>query len=114
VAFEAARRFAALGETVCKIIMIEVPTPGYPKVLRNWKNYLLTMPVLRGERGVTLLEVRQHIQFLSKLIQKKAASWNRRALRGTPIAAVAASLDGKPNPPCTQTHERAGITCHNP
>src|ERR1019366_2913828 len=99
VAFEAARRLAALGETVCKVVMIEVPTPGYPKLLRNWKNYLrVTMPILRGERRVTLAEVRLHLQFLSKLIRKKAASWNRRALRGTPIAAVAASLDGQGEP----------------
>jgi thioesterase domain-containing protein/acyl carrier protein len=99
VAFEAARRLAALGEAVGKVVMIEVPAPGYPKVFRNWKNYLrLTMPILRGERRVTLAEVRLHRQVLSKLARKRAASWTRRALRGMPLTAVAASLESQVQP----------------
>jgi amino acid adenylation domain-containing protein len=99
VAFEAARRLAALGETVSKVAMIEVPAPGYPKVLRNWRNYLrLTMPILRGQRRVTRAEVRQHVQVLSKLARKRAASWTRRAARGTPLADAAASFEDQVQP----------------
>ena len=53
---------------------------------------------MRGDRRVTLAEVRLHLQVLSKLARKRAASWTRRALRGKPLATVAASLEGQVQP----------------
>jgi amino acid adenylation domain-containing protein len=92
VAFEAARRLAAMGEVVSKIVMFEVATPGYPKVLRNWKNYLRVTPlILRGQRRVKLSEIRAHFQVLWKLARKRAATHTRRALDRTPLTVVGQS-----------------------
>lgn len=105
VAFDSARRLAALGEVVSKIVMFEVATPGYPKVLRNWKNYLrVIIPILRGRRRVNLAEVRAHVQVLSKLARKRAASRTRRALSAAPLTAIAEPLGSQDH---SQMHPNA-------
>jgi thioesterase domain-containing protein len=38
-AFETARQLVACGEEVGMLVLMEVPTPGYPKFLRHWKDY---------------------------------------------------------------------------
>jgi acyl-CoA synthetase (AMP-forming)/AMP-acid ligase II/thioesterase domain-containing protein/acyl carrier protein len=38
-AFETARQLVARGEEVGMLVLMEVPTPGYPKFLRHWKDY---------------------------------------------------------------------------
>jgi thioesterase domain-containing protein len=67
VAFEAARRLTALGETVAKVILIDVGAPGYPNVVRNWRNYLrLATRLLRLWRRMTLSEFRGHLGRLNR------------------------------------------------
>jgi surfactin synthase thioesterase subunit len=39
LAFEVARRLQASGAAVGAVVFMEVPTPGYPKVLRHWRDY---------------------------------------------------------------------------
>jgi amino acid adenylation domain-containing protein len=88
-AFEAARRLAAAGETVSKVILIDVSAPGYPKVVRKWKQYRqVAMQTLRGERRVAWADARLHARVLLDLGRKRAAFWTRRVLRGTPARAI--------------------------
>jgi len=84
VAFEAARQLSAAGETVAKLILIEVGAPGYPKVVRNWRNYTrVASKVLRGERRLSLAEVQSHFGVLAELIRNRVTSWTRRTVRDT-------------------------------
>ena len=40
LAFEIARQLVAAGQEVALLALFEVPTPGYPKILRHWSKYL--------------------------------------------------------------------------
>jgi thioesterase domain-containing protein/acyl carrier protein len=81
VAFEVARQLAARGADIGKIVLIEAPAPGYPKVLRNWRNYVRqAVAIVRGERRLSPQEMRLHFQVLRTLLRKKMYSLKRRTL----------------------------------
>jgi hypothetical protein len=65
--------------------LFEVPTPGYPKVVRHWKDYLkqsagLISSLRRESSDVVLTQVRSHAEVLTNLFRKKARSFAHRAL----------------------------------
>ncbi|MEO8658780.1 MAG: amino acid adenylation domain-containing protein [Bryobacteraceae bacterium] len=110
VAFEAARRLTALGETVAKVILMDVGAPGYPNVVRNWRDYFrFATIVLRGRRRITLREVRGHLGALARSLQNRFGT--RRPQLPVPVPAsqpaeapparhpnVQAGLDYDPTP----------------
>jgi amino acid adenylation domain-containing protein len=72
LAFEAARLLTQLGETVASVILIDVAAPGYPKLVRSWKNYLrLAARIVRGRRRLSWQEVRRHLNVLAGVIRKQ-------------------------------------------
>ena len=81
VAFEIARQLLAYGQEVAMLVLFEVAAPGYPKVLRQWKNYFRqALAALRGERSVGLDEARKHLRVLMRLFRRKANVLERRLL----------------------------------
>jgi len=93
LAFEVARQLVAAGKEVSILVLFEVPTPGYPKVVRHWKNYLkqsaaLVSSLRRGPRDVVLAQVRSHAELLTNLFRKKARSLVNRALVSAGMRAV--------------------------
>jgi len=86
LAFEAARRLTALGETVATVILVDVSAPGDPKVARHWKNYFrLAVRVLRGERGLTWAECREHAGLLTQLIRRRLGDLIHHQAGGPPV-----------------------------
>jgi acyl-CoA synthetase (AMP-forming)/AMP-acid ligase II/thioesterase domain-containing protein len=108
LAFEIARQLVAAGEEVSLLALFEVPAPGYPKVVRNWRKYLrqskrLLHAVTSGEPLATSEEVRSHVQVLIALLKRKTQAVTRRRL-------VAAGLQSvvEPMEPIIRRNERAG------
>jgi acyl-CoA synthetase (AMP-forming)/AMP-acid ligase II/thioesterase domain-containing protein len=106
LAYEAARQLIASGEQVSLLALFEVPTPGYPKLVRNWRNYLeqskrLLAELARGEIRQTWTDVRSHGRVVMGLLKKKGRvlGWRRSADIGLPLKAKR-----------TCSNERAGRT----
>jgi amino acid adenylation domain-containing protein len=94
LAFEAARLLAASGEAPPLVVMLEVATPGYPRLMKSWKNYLKAFPrFLRGELRVAPAEGFRHLVVLGDLARKRVAYWRRRLLRDSPPPVTPASAD---------------------
>lgn len=76
VAFEAARQLLLEGEEITRLILFDVPTPGYPKVLRHWRRYLAeSRRVLAGlGQGEFPADLRQVLRHPASL----ARNWKRR------------------------------------
>jgi len=80
-------------------VLFEVPAPGYPKVLRHWRNYgRQAMSILRREHHVTLQEVRSHLRVLMTLFRRKAAGLNRRLLLRAGLKRVVEPLEKREYP----------------
>ncbi len=108
LAFEAARQLVAVGEEVSLLALFEVPTPGYPKVVRHWRKYfrqlkLLVWALARGEVHATWANVRAHVQVLIGLLKRKAQAFTRRGLVGIGLKSVVGQIDRM-----ERRNERAG------
>ena len=82
VAFEVARQLHAQGEIVSRLVLFEVPTPGYPKLLRTWKGYgRVAADLLRGRRRIGPRDAMAHVRVLSGLARRKARDAGMRLFR---------------------------------
>jgi thioesterase domain-containing protein len=93
VAFELARQLLASGHDVRLVALFEVPTPGYPKVVRQWKKYFrqsanLASAMLRGEIQAGWAGVRSHLGVWRKLLGRKRQAVTRRVLVSAGMQAV--------------------------
>ena len=70
IAFEAARRLRAEGHAVRLVLLLDSPTPGYPKVLRRWKRYAPAAWDLLRSAGPRKL-LRESSRHFRKLVQKR-------------------------------------------
>jgi len=60
------------------LVLFEVPTPGYPKIVRNWKKYARhSVTLLRGDPRNQLSA---HAQVLKGLLARKTQAVTRRAM----------------------------------
>jgi amino acid adenylation domain-containing protein len=99
VAFEVARQLVARGEEVGIVVLFEAPAPGYPKVLRHWRNYgRQAMSILRGEHHVTLRDARSHLEVLMTLFRRKAAGLKRRLLMRAGLKRVVEPVERREYP----------------
>jgi acyl-CoA synthetase (AMP-forming)/AMP-acid ligase II/thioesterase domain-containing protein len=108
LAFEAARQLVAAGEAVSLLALFEVPTPGYPKVVRHWREYFrqskpLLEALVRGEVRATWTNARSHVQVLIGLWRRKAQALTRRGLVGIGLKSAI-----EPMEPRERRNERAG------
>jgi thioesterase domain-containing protein len=93
VAFEVARQLVANRQEVALLALIEVPTPGYPKIVRQWKKYFrysanLLSALVRGESHVGWAGIRSHLGFWNKLFARKRQAVTRRVLISVGMHAV--------------------------
>ncbi len=108
VAFEAARQLVEAGQEISLLVLFEVPAPGYPKVVRNWKNYLkqskrLFQALARGEGRAAWPNLRSHIQVLAGLLKKRAQAVSRRRLVGIGLKSMVEPIERR-----ACKNERAG------
>jgi acyl-CoA synthetase (AMP-forming)/AMP-acid ligase II/thioesterase domain-containing protein len=83
VAFEAAQQLLAQCHEVTQLVLFDVPTPGYPKVLRGWKRYLgesrrMLAAVARGEVRAQCAEAVRHVRRLAHVVRRR---FGGRAIR---------------------------------
>ncbi len=108
LAFEAARQLVEVGEEISLLALFEVPAPGYPKVVRNWKNYLkqstrLLGALARGEGRATWTNMRSHTRVLIGLLKKRAQAVSRRRLVGIGLKSMVEPIERR-----ACKNERAG------
>jgi acyl-CoA synthetase (AMP-forming)/AMP-acid ligase II/thioesterase domain-containing protein/acyl carrier protein len=103
-AFEVARQLMARGEEVGMVVLIEVPAPGYPKLLRHWKDYARQgWSMLRRGRLPGWAEVGSHIKMLRQRVRIRSAMLGRRLLLRAGLKRLVAPLEKVDHP-----HRQAG------
>ena len=98
VAFEIARQLVAGGQDVGLLALFEVPTPGYPKVVRHWKRYVrhsatLFSTLVDRKSHVDFSQVRSHLGVWRKLFRRKRQALTRRALVSAGMQAVVEPIE---------------------
>jgi thioesterase domain-containing protein len=114
VAFELARQLVARGDHVGLIVLFEVPAPGYPKVVRNWKTYgRQAVSLLRRDRRSALAEASAHFRVLRTLFRRKAIMLTRRALFGMGLKGIVEPLERSkhPNTQAGLSYDPRSVTC---
>jgi thioesterase domain-containing protein len=95
VAFELACQLAASGDQVALLALFDCPTPGYPKVIRRWKQYCRRAITLPFDRPFTSGDLFAHLRFLLRLAARKRET--ARLAKGSGTAA-AQPVDGPSRP----------------
>jgi acyl-CoA synthetase (AMP-forming)/AMP-acid ligase II/thioesterase domain-containing protein len=98
LAFEIARQLMAANRDVPLLVLFEVPTPGYPKIARHWKNILrqsatLFSRLLRGGNGTVWQQARSQLGVWRTLVGRKLQATTRRVLVSTHMQAVIQSIE---------------------
>jgi acyl-coenzyme A synthetase/AMP-(fatty) acid ligase/thioesterase domain-containing protein len=76
VAFEAALQLTAEGEEVALLALFDTPTPGYPKIAREWKSYMrqgaaMLRSLRRGKVPVTTPDLTAHWRTLVRIATER-------------------------------------------
>ncbi|HEY3738775.1 MAG TPA: AMP-binding protein, partial [Bryobacteraceae bacterium] len=95
LAFEVARQMERAGQPVELLVLFEVPTPGYPKIVRHWKKYLRQAGVMAfSNTGKQTWEhVRSHSAVWKELLRRKVQAHTRRALVSAGMQDVVAPIE---------------------
>jgi len=79
VAFELARQMSAAGDHIALLALFDTPTPGYPKVMRQWRRYISEARVLFGQGRVSGRGLIRHTRMLARLAWRYVAAHLGRA-----------------------------------
>jgi oxalate---CoA ligase len=76
VAFETARQLLEEGEEVALLALFDTPTPGYPKIVRQWKRYArqgaaLLGGLARGKVPVSARDIAAHLGALRRVATRR-------------------------------------------
>jgi oxalate---CoA ligase len=79
VAFETALQLAAEGEEIALLALFDTPTPGYPKIVREWKNYIrqgtaILRSLTRGKVPITAADLSAHWRTLVRIATEKRSA----------------------------------------
>ncbi|HEX5227024.1 MAG TPA: AMP-binding protein [Bryobacteraceae bacterium] len=80
VAFEAASQLIEAGEEVSLLVLLDTPTPGYPKILRHWRRYLKHAAGLLQGSAVSGSDVLAHLEALRRIVGRRIGASANRAL----------------------------------
>ena len=100
VAFEAAQQLLAQGEKIGALALFDVPTPGYPKVVRSWRRYLVESrrmlgAIARGGAREQAKEIERHVRRLVHIVRRRFGGRAIRALGSVRAEPLAAPQDPK-------------------
>jgi oxalate---CoA ligase len=93
VAFETARQLLEQGSEVSLLALFDSPTPGYPKVMREWKRYVdQSMGILRalakGKCQISTRDIAAHFRALANIVSRKFGTPARRGLSAAGLREV--------------------------
>jgi thioesterase domain-containing protein len=76
VAFETALQLTAEGEEVALLALLDTPTPGYPKIAREWKSYMrqgaaILRSLTRGKVPIAAPDLAAHWRTLVRIATEK-------------------------------------------
>jgi thioesterase domain-containing protein/acyl carrier protein len=85
IAFEMARQLLAEGHEVTRLVLFDVPAPGYPKVGRSWTRYVTEMRralagLARGEHPLPKGEALRHVRRLGQIVTRRFSGRASRVL----------------------------------
>jgi acyl-CoA synthetase (AMP-forming)/AMP-acid ligase II/thioesterase domain-containing protein len=91
VAFETARQLLEEGSEVALVALFDTPTPGYPKVVREWRRYVKQSGVLlralaQGKRLFTTADIVAHLRALAGIARRKLGARTTRSLSTAGLA----------------------------
>lgn len=94
LAYEIARQLTEQGEKVELLALFEVPTPGYPKVVGNWKRYLQQIRrLMRGEAQASWRDVLSHASVVAGIWRRDLVSAVRRRFFHTGLRRTVAQVE---------------------
>jgi acyl-CoA synthetase (AMP-forming)/AMP-acid ligase II/thioesterase domain-containing protein len=100
IAFEAALQLLAQGQEISRLVLFDVPTPGYPKVVRSWRRYIVESrrmftAAARGEFLDQATEVVRHVRRLARIVQRRFGGRAVRAAASVGTEVLAESQNPK-------------------
>jgi acyl-CoA synthetase (AMP-forming)/AMP-acid ligase II/thioesterase domain-containing protein len=100
IAFEMARQLLAEGQQVVRLVLFDVPAPGYPKLARNWKRYVVEMRralgvMARGQRPLVEGEAVRHLRRLAQIVTRRFRGRASRAMAAAGSEALLADRSTK-------------------
>lgn len=85
LAFETARQLMEEGKEVALLALFDTPTPGYPKIVREWGRYgrrasQILRQMLHGTVGITAHDAAQHARILWRIATRRPFAKANRLL----------------------------------
>jgi oxalate---CoA ligase len=85
VAFETALQLTEAGEEVALLALFDTPTPGYPKIARQWKSYIrrgvaVVRSLTRGEVPIATPDLAAHLRTLVRIASERRSAKANLAL----------------------------------
>jgi oxalate---CoA ligase len=83
LAFETARQLLEEGEDVRLLALFDTPTPGYPKIVRQWSRYArrafeIVRELVQGKPSITAHDIAAHVRALWNIATRR---WSTKANR---------------------------------
>lgn len=93
VAFETARQLLQQGEDVRLLALFDTPTPGYPKIFRQWSRYVVRASgifrdLAQGKLSSTLQDVAAHARALRRIAARRWFVIANRVMASAGVADV--------------------------
>lgn len=95
ISFEAAQQLLAQGEEISRLVFFDVPAPGYPKIIRSWRKYLvesgrMLSATMHGRIQGRGSELVRHYRRLADILERRFGGRTIRALAAvkTPVLAT--------------------------
>ncbi len=114
VAFEVARQLVARGHNVALVALFEVPAPGFPKVVRHWKEYVRQGWLMLRKRQLAMIhQASSHFTVLVGLLKKRIMVLRRRFLMRTGLKLLVEPLEKSdhPNTQAGRSYQPKSLTC---
>lgn len=85
VAFEAALQLVEQGEEVALLVLLDTITPGYPKILPQWRRYVrqasaILRGVASGKASIRAQDILSHLGALGRIVGRRLGAKAKRAL----------------------------------
>jgi len=85
VAFEAARQLLEEGAEVPLLALFDTPTPGYPKIVHDWRRFVhqghgMLLSLAQASHSVTVKNLAAHLRALGRIAARRYMAKARRSL----------------------------------